>query len=100
MSSTDNPFERDPFASEHNPFAAPQAMDHVLDASGPQLATRSARFAGAFLDGLLMLPVTIGLPALYAFYFAQQGAEMTNDAQILFTVVMVVASVVWFLLLN
>jgi len=44
-----------------NPFAAPQTMDDVAQDAGDELASRGARFAGAFVDGLTMIRAMAGI---------------------------------------
>ncbi len=101
MSSTgNNPFERDPFAGEHNPFAAPQSMDYAGEGTGqPKLATLSARFAGAFLDGLIMAPVTAGLSLGYV-YGVRGGVEIGFGEETAMGAIVGVIAMIWFLIVN
>ncbi|MEZ6060393.1 MAG: RDD family protein [Planctomycetaceae bacterium] len=70
--SEENPFAYDPDRQEpHNPYAAPASMGDVATESGPPLADRLARFAGAFVDGLTMIP---GIAIIFYLSFIS-GAE-------------------------
>lgn len=97
-----NPFANDPF----NPYAAPETADFASENSpdGFVLATRSQRFSGAFLDGLLMLPV-MGVVFFVVLRTATvPGGAAAAGGQVevpfLVTLMIVVISVVWFLILN
>lgn len=98
-SSSNNPFSKDPF----NPYAAPETMDYSSAApSEMELATLSERFTGAFLDGLLVVPVVFGVVFAYGYASAQQGnaAVVSIGDQLLLSVISVVVFFAWFLILN
>lgn len=93
--SNQNPFSSDPF----NPYAAPQMSGYATENSGqgPELATRGQRFAGAFIDGLLMLPLVFGM-LFFVRTAAVPGAQ--PEVPILVTLIFVPVSMAWFLILN
>ncbi len=61
-----DPFRSDPFADPENPFAAPCVMDTAVETSTAQpLADRGARFVGALIDTIILLPLSIGVVAIF-----------------------------------
>ena len=90
----------DPF----NPYAAPENMDHAIAAPGElELASLSERFSGAFLDGLLMLPVVLGVVFGYTFFAAQQGGISNTESvveQLVLSLISLVVGLAWYLILN
>jgi uncharacterized RDD family membrane protein YckC len=99
-SSGVNPMDNDPF----NPYAAPENMDHAITAPGEsELASLSERFSGAFLDGLLMLPVVFGVVFGYTFFAFQQGWISETEAmvdEIVVSLISLVVGMAWYLILN
>ncbi|MFO1000046.1 MAG: RDD family protein [Planctomycetaceae bacterium] len=93
--SNHNPFN-DPF----NPYAAPQVSGYATENSGegPALATRGQRFAGAFIDGLLMLPLVFGMLFFVRTAAVPGGAQ--PEVPLLVTLAFVPVSMAWFLILN
>jgi len=100
----DNPFAVDAASSDpHNPYAAPQTMDDVAEDGDQELATRGARFVGAFIDGLTMLPVVVGVGVLYlSFELGTSGTFGANGiiAGLVGGVIGGVLGTVWHLMLN
>ncbi len=95
-----NPPGNDPF----NPYAAPENMDHAIAAPGESdLATLSERFTGAFLDGLLMLPVVFGVVFGYASFQVQQGNFAYSESmgkELVVSIISLVVFLAWYLILN
>lgn len=97
--SANDPMDNDPF----NPYAAPENMDHAIAAPGEsELATLSERFTGAFLDGLLMLPVVFGVIFGYTFFSVQQGGSPPTESRmdIVLSLISLIVGVAWYLILN
>lgn len=83
----------------HNPYAAPAEVGDIAQLEDSDLATLSARFVGAFVDGLLTIPVYLVVFALAL----QFGADLPEDGILSdFVAGLAVAIVVtlWHLLLN
>ena len=99
-SSGKDPMGSDPF----NPYAAPENIDYAIAAPGElELASLSERFSGAFLDGLLMLPVVFGVIFGYTFFGVQQGWISETESMVDEIVVSLISLVVgeaWYLILN
>lgn len=96
--SNQNPFANDPF----NPYAAPDTSGFAMEnsANGPPLATLGQRFGGAFIDGLLMLPLIA-----VVFYLTLNTAVVTPagaqpEVPFLVTLMIVPISIAWFLILH
>ncbi len=94
--SNQNPFSNDPF----NPYAAPETSGFALENSGqgPALAGLGQRFGGAFIDGLLMLPLVLGMLYFVSTSAVPGGAQ--PEVPILVTLMFVPISMAWFLILN
>ncbi len=92
-----NPIDTsNPYAD--NPYAAPSGVGDVSTETN-ELATRSARFTGAFVDGLLMLPAA----ALIFFLAVQIGLGLQGEvitAQIAAGVMRMLVVSAWYLILN
>ena len=90
----------DPF----NPYAAPENMDHAIAAPGElELASLSERFSGAFLDGLLMLPVVLGVAFGYTYFAVQQAGISDTESvveELVVSLISLVVGVAWYLILN
>ncbi|MEQ9412012.1 MAG: RDD family protein [Fuerstiella sp.] len=91
---------KNPFAT-HNPYAAPAEIDDIALPGDVQLATRGARFAGAFVDGLIMLPAAFGIYVV-AFNLGATGVFGTNmlAAQIAGGLIGAVLASLWYLIVN
>lgn len=91
-----NPFANDPF----NPYAAPETPDISSEnfGGGPPLATRSQRFSGAFIDGLLMMP----LVGVVVFFLVRTNANQATGpmSEFIVSLIMLPVSIAWFLLLH
>ena len=96
--SNQNPFANDPF----NPYAAPETSGFAIEnsADGPPLATRSQRFSGAFIDGLLMLPIIAVVIYLTATSAVVAPGGAAPEVPFLITLMIVPISIVWFLILH
>ncbi len=95
--SNQNPFANDPF----NPYAAPDTAGFAIDnAGGPALATRGQRFAGAFIDGLLMLPLIGVVLWLTATSTVAAPGGAPPEVPFLMTLMIVPISIAWFLILH
>ena len=94
--SNQNPFSNDPF----NPYAAPEASGFAVEnsAQGPALAGLGQRFGGAFIDGLLMLPLVLGMLYFVSTSAVPGGAQ--PEVPIMVTLIFVPISMAWFLILN
>lgn len=96
----DNPFGHDPF----NPYAAPESMDPSKEVTGEdQLATLSARFAGAFLDGLIVAPVLLGFGFYYGASRAGQGLPpqpQNIQEELVLSGISIAIFIVWYLIVN
>jgi len=94
---------RDPLSSsadDHNPFAAPAEVGDVATVDN-ELATLGARWLGAFVDGLLLLPA-MGLIFFFAFRMAVTDPDYANSLvqQFIASIVSAVVITLWYLLLN
>lgn len=96
--SNQNPFVNDPF----NPYAAPETSGFATEnsADGPPLATRSQRFGGAFIDGLLMLPLIGVVLWLTASFAVSAPGGAAPEVPFLMTLMIVPISIAWFLILH
>jgi len=96
--SNQNPFANDPF----NPYAAPETSGFAFEnsANGPPLATLGQRFGGAFIDGLLMLPLiaVVVYVSFNSVVIAPGGTE--PEVPLLVTLMTVPISIAWFLILH
>lgn len=95
--SYQNPFANDPF----NPYAAPEVRGYATDNSQqrPDLASRSQRFTGALIDGLLMLPLVAGM--VYFMSISAGGpAGASAESSFLISLISIPVSIAWFLILH
>ncbi|TWT82376.1 RDD family protein [Planctomycetes bacterium CA13] len=86
-----------------NPYAAPsETSDLASDSLYPNdLATRGERFAGALIDGIIMLPVVLGAGMVLGFGMVAAGIDPQSLAfQVLASVIGGLLGVAAFLAIN
>ena len=96
--SNPSPFANDPF----NPYAAPETSGFATEnsANGPPLATLGQRFGGAFIDGLLMLPLIAVVLYLTASSAVAAPGGAAPEVPFMMTLMTVPISIAWFLILH
>ena len=76
--------EQDPFTTTPNPYAAPREASiqdpQLFSAGEAQLATRSERFAGSFIDGIIAIPFVFGLAFLMGAALVVFGLDPSGPA--------------------
>ncbi len=100
--SEENPFAFDAKRQDpYNPYAAPQSVTEPSTESGPELADRMARFAGALVDGLTMIPVYV-VVFMLAFRAGVDGGLVENEIlnQFVMGIIGLVLGAVAYLVIN